>query len=436
MNKSLRIILISLGIIVFILAVGMGAWTLFGPKTEQGASFPNSVFDFFVGEDGVLGGLVNSDDSANEDQNGELSSDTENTAGLKKLRQVYQYPVSGATIITLQRTVPGNTQVSGQKSKTESITAVRIMERSSGNIFDIPLDTMTPTRVTNTTIPKHQEVFWNTSGNTLLARRVSGTGITVESMLLRMKKGSADVTGTPENENIGSLETVFSKENILAAASSPDGTRFFSLTETTLGSKGESFSFVDGTARQLTTSPLTEWLIEWPRTDTIYLSTKPSSGIPGNLYALNAEKGGALRKVIGGIPGMTAHMSGKGDTGLIGSATGTSIKLSLLSNGSLREEPLITFPEKCAWDKKDGVYCGVPDSFPPGTYPDTWYQGVAQLEDTIWYLDTTTDTTKLIASPLDYEVSSLDVINPILSSNGAYLVFINKYDMTPWVLEL
>ena len=180
--------------------------------------------------------------------------------------------------------------------------------------------------------------------------------------------------------------------------------------------------------------PFGEFNARWVSPSKIALTTKPSARAKGYLYLLDIRSGG-VEKILGKKLGLTALVSPDTKKVLFSESSSKGIKTKILDvvSGETRSFGLSTLPEKCVWnaDNLDIIYCAVPKSIPRRYYPDEWYMGKVSFEDNIWRIDISTGEAKNILSE-----GSFDVINPILSPKGDYLVFINKKDNTLWSLKV
>jgi hypothetical protein len=97
-----------------------------------------------------------------------------------------------------------------------------------------------------------------------------------------------------------------------------------------------------------------------------------------------------------------------------------------------------TLAEKCVWSTKDtlSVYCGVPDSFGPGLYPDSWYKGLTNTEDSIRKIDLNNLVDYTISYLSDESGEKIDVVDPKISKDETHLVFNNKIDGYLWLLRI
>ena len=126
-----------------------------------------------------------------------------------------------------------------------------------------------------------------------------------------------------------------------------------------------------------------------------------------------------------------------GDTVITNQARGTSITIPT------------TLPEKC--DGFNGVFaCAFPNTTPPlktssgydTVFPDAWYQGDISSDDSIILTNTSTGEQKVVLSPSQEDIkvlsnySSFDIIHPRISDDGEFLFFINKNDLSLWMLRL
>ncbi|MCY4577110.1 MAG: hypothetical protein OXB96_01590 [Candidatus Kaiserbacteria bacterium] len=108
----------------------------------------------------------------------------------------------------------------------------------------------------------------------------------------------------------------------------------------------------------------------------------------------------------------------------------------------------ITLPEKC--DAANGIFiCAAPRAIPARTlsgyetmFPDSWYQGDITFSDVIVSVNAATGEKRLLLSPDQEEIQILsdnavfDIMHPQLSPDGEFLFFVNKYDMSLWMLQI
>jgi hypothetical protein len=146
-----------------------------------------------------------------------------------------------------------------------------------------------------------------------------------------------------------------------------------------------------------------------------------------------------MKKVIGSIRGLSSKMSSDAKN-IIYSIGGNDMETRVLnlSTGTSTEVIFKTLADKCVWSKirKNEVYCAVPTEIPDASYPEDWYKGSVSFVDQIWVLDITNGEVHLLANPLNLSKVLIDAVDLTLDTKENYLYFINKNDLSLWVLDL
>jgi len=304
---------------------------------------------------------------------------------------------------------------------------IRYIERETGHIFETSVGSFTRERLTNTTIPRVYEALWSRDGESVILRYLGEDDKTIQSF---SGKIAAPEEGSVSGE--GSLEGIF----LGAQIKDLDffGSQIFSLIETGGGSIGVVSDPDDANKNQVFSSPLKEWLVEWPERNTVTLTTKPSSGAPGYLYFLDIGDE-SLERVLGGILNLTTLTSL--DLSKVLYSTSGSLRVLDRASGDSISLSLNTLPEKCVWGKINSsvIYCGIPKSLPAGL-PETWYQGIISLSDDIWKINTDTGQTDVLVRPVDEYGVEIDLVKPSLDEEELYLLFLNKKDSSLWSLKI
>ncbi len=319
-------------------------------------------------------------------------------------------------------------------STTGSSTIVRWVDRGVGHIFQAYSDNLAITELSNTTIPRVYESYWNKKANALIFRTIQDDSDIVTSFYTELRKPTL-ASSTVAYELRGSALP----KNIIAMAVSQKGDSVFTLSNE--GGAGIGYtSLMNGQKRtQIFTTPLTQFNVEWPEDTTIALTTKGSSSGTGFLYFVN-PKDGIFNKVIGSIRGLSTITSHDAKKVLYSESSDTGITTSILDikSGSTQTLAFNTLPEKCVWStiKKDELYCAVPSQIPDGTYPEDWYKGSVSFSDKIWHINATTGEVHLIVDLLSAGKTIIDAENLQLDPKENYLYLINKKDLTLWSLSL
>lgn len=432
--------------ILSILSVGGGyAYYLMNSNnTNTNSNTNNSV----VGKIFSPFGFGSKNNTNNQDTPTDTLGDTIKTIveGIKinsKFTQITDYPVSGLTYfiderpldqkteeIKTETTQTPETKTSTNKNTkdikkivlptTEKVPSIRYMRANNGHVYQTYLDTQANGKISNSTIPEIYEGIFASKPNNIIYRLLGDDSTTIKT-----------IYGT-----LGGKEGVFLPDNISDILISPNGNNFFYLLPNSNGSMGVVGSFVDKNKTTLLNSTFSEWLSQWPTNQTIFLTTKASYDAEGYMYVLPTTKG-SLKKVLGGIKGLTTLVSPSGDKVLYSSTTDQGPRLYIYTISRQTTTPLSLYglPEKCVWSWDSiRVYCAIPNTIDGNSYPDLWYQGVTSFTDKFVRINSEINTTGEIANS-SYE-KPIDGIKLIVDDTEKTLFFINKKDKTLWSLNL
>jgi hypothetical protein len=403
MSKTTKILITAL--IIFIIALAIGYYFLFIKKPVAGPGDNGGDNPFGPGSGDVTPPPSSSDSSSTD-----TSFQDQDTVSISRLTRLSQDPVAGITTYT-----------------TSGTTTARIMERATAHTYDINLSTGALTRLTNTTIPKVSEAVWPTP-TTAIIRYVDDTNNTLRTYTAKIASSTSDKTRLE-------LRGSFLADNITSVSVSPTGSKIFYLTTSTDGAEGIVANNDGSKKTSIFNSSLSEWLPQWPQEGTITVTTKASFNVPGSVYSLTTA--GTIRKIISGINGLTTITN---PTATVVGFSDASANLSFytIATNKIIPTSVKTFAEKCVWSKKskDTIYCAVPTSLVPGSYPDDWYQGLVSFSDALYQINTQTGTATLITNFADTYKQPVDIINPALSSDEHYITFTNKKDLTAWAFNL
>jgi len=344
-------------------------------------------------------------------------------------RRLVNIPVAGMTVYN---------NIIGQ-------TVVRYIERETGHTEDHPIDESAPSRVTDTTIPKVFNAVFGKGGEAVVLQEftdeINSIG-TVYAEVVKAKSAdappTAQILGDPNLATVvGSLEGSLLPDSVQSVAVSPDGKSFLYMDASSDG----GVALVAPADRTKLDKPVTafasklsEWVPDWPVSNTLTFTTKASANLPGFMY-ITSVANKSSRLLLKNIPGLTAKMSPDGQLVVYAENVGTGFSASVYSVAKDRSTRLSlrTLPEKCVWSKKSGstLYCAVPVSVPAGIYPDDWYMGFTLFNDELWRVDTVSgETTRLSTT------GNQDMIKLILDDKEENIFWINKADSTVWTLQL
>jgi hypothetical protein len=338
-----------------------------------------------------------------------------------KFTKLTDFPVAGATFFYDTRALP---QVEGAKvdpkaPKTELVPSLRYVERTTGHIDERFLDTGIVGKISNSTIPNIYESFFDSKAQTIIYRYLSSD------------KSIASFVAT-----LGGAQGSFLPPDAIDLSISPDKTKYFYLVKTPAGVTGTIASFIDGKKNQFFSSSFDEWLSQWAG-NAIFLTTKASGQEDGYLYSVNTTNG-SMKKVFGGVKGLTTLVNPSGSQVLYSTSIGGRPALGIydIAKNKTTDLGLSGLPEKCAWFDIATIYCATPDDIQGAQYPDSWYQGLTSFEDhfvKITIDSTGTATTNTIDGSSG---SGVDATHLFLDDKATTLFFTNKKDSTLWSLSL
>ncbi len=400
------VLLVAGGLLAFYFYTNRGQGSNIAPDENTSSIFPNT---------GGAGTASPGSSAGNETINTETGTGNSEVAPL--LKELSTRPSAGAGFV----------------ATTTKALLVRFVEKGTGNVYEVGPEISEESRVTNTTIPKIAEAFWNRDASRFIARYTkAGEPDNIQSYYAQILP---PVSGQPD----GTIQGSFLTENIKTLATSPDQSRIFYLVTHSQGSTGVTAEFDGSKKTQVFDSPLEEWLSQWATPSTVTLTTKPSAGTPGLMFLLNT-KNGSLTKVISGIKGLTTLLNPSGSAVLYSESSqgGLLLKIYSLVKSEPVEVSVQTLPEKCLWSKNepDILYCAVPYYLPEATYPDAWYQGEVSFSDDIWKIDAATGTGELLARLKPVTRKDIDATNFFMDTKEDYLFFTDKNDSHVWSLRL
>lgn len=362
-----------------------------------------------------------------------------------RLYELHKTPVAGVGFMETGLVVSSSkTTTTRTKSKTppplepHTVTA-RYIERGLGHMYETPLATLAETRIVNETRPRIAEAFFGNNGKTVVVRSLNtehGEEVITTRILNLLNGGATTSTSSPFIKT----EEVFLPDYIPFLAVAEDNTeKLFYLASGLTASTGSLATF-KGATTAIFNSSFTEWLPQFPNQNLVALASRPSSNVHGSLFFLDT-KTKALTKVLDGLNGLTAKVSRDGKYVLYSTTREGRPELFVYDVAKKESTYLFTqtLPEKCVWSAKETtvVYCAVPQTMDTAIYPDQWYRGTIAFSDKMVRLDTialATPTTIFV--PSEYRAPALDIINPVLSSDDSFILFMNKNSGTPWVYRI
>lgn len=415
-------------LIVTLLILGLfgGMYWYFGQKSPA----KNTPSGQFPGESGDRKNATSTPPT--ETTPGEVSTFVPGKDANQKLPRLYELhkaPVAGVGLVETK-----------DKKGVVTDTTARYIERGLGYIFEAPLSTYVETRIVNETRARLGEALWGNNGKSVVARFIDDKdGGVIRTNIVNIGDSTISFTrneGSGQTNDFLKNEEVALPVNIPFASFSEDGADKIFYLE---GGTGNITTSKNTAPLKIFSSAFTEWLPQFPNQRLITLNTRPSAKVPGHLFFLDPQTK-MVTKILGNINGLTSLTSRNGKMVLYAETKGAISELSLYDVSKKEVLPLYlqSLPEKCVWGVKNPrlIYCAVPQTMPSASYPDQWYQGLVSFSDELWEINTDTLVTQKVFSPSTLRAPSLDMTNLSLSSEDAYLTFMNKITGTPWVYKM
>lgn len=407
-------IFIALGIIIIL---ALAIWLLFFRNNNAPlAEVIRNALPFGSGE-GINGPMTN--DQSPMTGGGELAFDEFGQPTVNLFRLAVE-PVAGAVTF----------------NKSSTTEAVRYVDRATGHIFEIVLPNvgvpgqLKKIRISNKTLPKIYEAYFKPDGSTVLLRSLKDDSDTVENITLTLTPPKATST-----DGLYSISAALLRGDIGDVAVGAGNTLYYSLTDSTAI---VSSAWNSQALKTLLTSAFTDWRLA-AAGNSLMIYTKASSDAPGYAYSLNSSNG-SLNKLLGPLNGLTAVLDASGTRILYSYVEGRMAKSAAknLQTGTVTDISPVTLAEKCVWGVKSKgvVYCASPTDGIGANEPDNWYKGLTHFSDRLWRFDTNGEIAQILSEPKVSLGVDLDVIEPKLSPNEDYLIFINKKDLSLWALKL
>ncbi len=325
-------------------------------------------------------------------------------------------------------------------STTASSTIIRYVDRGTGHIIDRKLDDVNAVTISNTTIPKVYEAFWNKKGTALLMRYVVELNDSISTFYAALTSVSSSGAATSSLQTTPyELKGSYLLNNMKNVAISPRGDR---MVYTAIDASGLTaiISNLDGTNKKIIWgSPLVNWQVEWPEENTLSFTTAPSALATGFSYLINTTNG-KVTKVLGPVTGLTTLVSKDAKKVLFSESKGGTFATGFydIKTGQVTEATFRTLPEKCVWStlNKNVLYCALPIETTNAQYPDDWYKGKVSFTDQIWYINADTGEARLLSNLYSDSKTLIDATHLTLDNTENVLLFTNKNDLQLWSLDV
>lgn len=301
-----------------------------------------------------------------------------------------------------------------------------VIERSSGNVFQVDPITGKAVRVTNTLIPLIYESYWITDKDVLLrSMNERGVGSTFLGSIT-----------TSSSSPVGTLSGEYLTPGITAIAVHNQDASFFMMEPRSSGGyTGTITSIETGDKVRVFTSMIGGWRAQW-HGESLYIAPKATYGVRESAYHIDTENRRTI-PVLEDVAGLSAAFSKEESVVLYSESYVESLETLLRTSEGTRKLSIRTLGEKCTWHP-DAAYaiCAVPETLGSQPLPDSWYDGETHFSDTLWKVHTETGEVEEMARLSSFFGSPVDVIDPQIDESGIFLSFIDKNSGMPWVLRI
>jgi len=379
----------------------------------------------------------------------ESSDNQNNTFKIPRLRQISTVPTAGG--VMFERSATTSSLLVQEETGTEAnkkITEVvyRYVERATGNIYETTARDLSQKRITNTTVPKVYEAYFDKRGDDLAMLYLDKGSI--ENFLAKINYPQIQISTTTQEEvleNFANITGTFLPLDSFGFTTF--GTSTFAFINTVDSENGEVFNnlYISDFKKPLeykkvVSLPSAEWKVQVLNNNSFAVTTKPSSIAEGFLYFVSPTEG-LLKKKLGNILGLTTLVSPDQKKILFSYYDSGNTKMAIYDFDAKTYTTLgvsTIVADKCIWSRKETgiVYCALPTNLVRGNFPDGWYTGQYSFNDGIAKIDAA-KATMSYKMPANTETEqNLDMTSLQLSPNEDYLLFRNKNDLTLWSLDL
>ena len=301
---------------------------------------------------------------------------------------------------------------------------VRYYSKNNGNIYEVNFDGTGLTRISASNLAGLLNIIWSPDK---------------EKVIGLFQKGD-QIQKYLHNYQVG--QSILMNSNINQIAWSPDGKKialqtFNSETQTNT----ISISNADGSdLKDVFSTRLKDFILEWPTIDKISLRTK-TSGLSDGLVLMVNPDNGSFSKVLGNIFGLNIMWSPLGNSLLYSSTTtdgkNPSLFLADQTGQTKKSIGFATLIEKCVFSQDNRtLFCAIPQTLSENAvWPDDYYKGMTTTADNFLKIDLEASQSSSIFSP-NANDKTYDATGLFLSPKEDYLFFTNKKDGLVYSIKL
>ncbi len=291
---------------------------------------------------------------------------------------------------------------------------VSYYETPTGRSFRVDLKTSRNESLSDTLLPGFLSTVWSPSGHEVVSVFDVSGARTLKYFNYTTRQSAA----------VGTAAT--------AVAFAPDGQRL-AYIDTVNGQSAIYIGSADGSdARKVLAVRATDVLLSWPGKDLLFFSSRRPDGNSSDLSSLTPD--GKLSAVLSNKVNLEYTWSRDGGKLLFSYFTEQGLELwyADMRTGTVLPLSASTAARKCAWTPdSSAVVCGIP---PEGTLTSDIPSERISTRDDITVIDVLSgNQTKVYATQ---KGAFVGVTEPLVSSSGAFFVFVNAFDHRLYRLPL
>ncbi|MDA8611256.1 hypothetical protein N9L18_00095 [Candidatus Pacebacteria bacterium] len=428
-----------LGWLIFVLIsvfIGFVIWLLFFNKEVEDPNFqPQGRGEDFFPVDNS-NNLERAEEDIPENNTEEIGRNF-----IPRLRQLSTVPTAGG--VAFERTRGSSrtfiTEDGVEETSSDSVTIFRYIERATGHLYETRENTLTQTRLSNTTIPKVYFAEFAPNGENVLLSLLDEDEETIQTLSATVTSKSTTSPSTFRLVADGyALEGSFLSPNTTSSDIDERGLAYI-VPNSSGGSSLITSNYDDLSKNLVFESPLREWIAQRVNSNRVLITTKADSRVNGFSYLVNTGTG-ANEKIIGDISGLTSLMSEDQKWLIFSLSRENELDLFSLNTetGETKNLGLETLPEKCVFANTDNdiVFCAAPTQAERVPYPETWYQGLTSFKDNLWRINLEEEEFDQLLGDKEELEQSFDMTQLVMSPRDQFMLFINKKDLTLWSLDV
>lgn len=299
-----------------------------------------------------------------------------------------------------------------------SSSLLRYVERGTGHIYELDIDSGSETRVSGTTIPRVVESEFSGSGSHVIQVSEDGTERTI-------------LIGTIDHENTSTEYVTLSAAVSEATFINEKKVGYIAYEDRGIGGYEYDLSLRDPV--RLFLISLQDVRMIWHDGEP-YVYNSPTRHYTGSLYEIQDSD------LVPRTAGEHGFVTGMNDSYIFGSYVRDRGYTSYALDRETSERiPLATtyIPEKCdtVANSPDALWCASSFQEYGRSFIENWYKGIITSRDVLWRINVPFGEAQLVSDFFDESGRRIDVDMLMSSADGPVVLFRNRLDNTLWMYD-